>query len=295
MKTKNKVTRSLWLYLGPALFVLGIFGTIGNVNSKTMNDDSLDHIALYRDVVDNQIISILEAAFTKSSTAENNFDEAANSPEDYFHNGDESVPIYTSLEVKEVIKEVKEKVKKKEFIDWNKLLGSTFAAEDYFHNGGESIPIFTSPEGEETTLEDFRFFRGEIKKVKNCIVYFKVNGKVLQIPVAHVAGYIISDKNSKLNAIFKDMEAQNYCAEGTNDATKYHRSNGWYWGGFLFGVFAVIPALVVEPSPRGNSPYYSDTSYIMCYGRKAKSMNIVSVLYGWLTWVVVLVVAVLIA
>jgi len=187
-------------------------------------------------------------------------------------------------------------VEKKEFIDWNEFLGSTFAAEDYFYFDGEPTPIYSSPEGEETFLEEFRFFRGKIKKVKDCMVKFKaLDGKVHWIPVEHVAGYKISDPNSDLNAIFKDMEAQNYCNEGTNDASKFHRSSGWYWGGFLFGVFAVIPALIIEPAPRGNSPYYSDASYLICYSKKAKSMNITSALYGWLTWVLIVGLAVAIS
>jgi len=85
--------------------VLILFGTIGNVNSKTENDDSLDHIALYRNATDNQIISALEAVFTKPSSEEGIPDEAGIAAEDYFYNGDKPVPIYSSPEVKERIEE----------------------------------------------------------------------------------------------------------------------------------------------------------------------------------------------
>ncbi len=162
------------------------------------------------------------------------------------------------------------------------------APEDYFYNDLEPISIYSS-EGGEVLVDpnDFLYFNGEIKKVKNCTITFKAeDGNTYKIPVSDVADYSFKDPMSKWDAPLMEMamNPQESCARGARDARRKHSTGGYFLGGLLFGVFALIPAVIIDPMPRGYQ--FSDPDYLECYSKVAKSKNIYSALGGWGIWMI---------
>jgi hypothetical protein len=241
-------TRKLWSYLGPCLCVLFLFGTAGNVkaNSKAKSDN-LDGIFLYK-------TKVLERNNLVESGSERAFAEAAMSPEDYIYSGDMPVRIHST--------------------SGEELQGECSETWE------EKILSLDSDEERKAFLEEnFLYYRGKIKKVKDCIIYFKAeNGKRYEIPFSDVANLELGDPTSELYDVLLNMGTQtSACTQGWNDASNNHSDIGWFFGGAVFGPLTVLFAALSNPTP-GYS--VSDYDYIRCYTNKARSMNISSAIWG---------------
>jgi hypothetical protein len=142
-------------------------------------------------------------------------------------------------------------------------------------------------------------FSGEITKIKKCEIVFKMEGKKYYIPANDIFSVEFEDTNSIILEQYNQLSESDKCMRGTNDAELYHRSGGAFAWGVLFGPFAVIGAAIGNPSPlqgqnlymSSNKELFNDPSYLSCYSRSARKKNVKNAALGWLSWVVLLLVA----
>ena len=98
-------------------------------------------------------------------------------------------------------------------------------------------------------------------------------------------------------------DGENKCLNGQMDAENFHGKKGGHFAlGFLFGPFAMIGTALANPTPYNSSnmimmvddrddPKFSDPVYLDCYKKKAKTSLIGVEGLGWLSWILILLVA----
>ncbi|MGV8091350.1 MAG: hypothetical protein AB2L24_05725 [Mangrovibacterium sp.] len=142
-------------------------------------------------------------------------------------------------------------------------------------------------------------FSGEIKKIKNCEVVFKSEGKKYIIPSSEIYSLEFEKEDNNILRQFYQTHGSDNCLKGVSDAELYHKSGGAFALGILFGPFAIIGTAVTNPSPmRGQNAYmsqnkelFNDSSYLSCYSRSARQKNTKNAALGWLSWIVLVLVA----
>ncbi len=137
-------------------------------------------------------------------------------------------------------------------------------------------------------------FSGEITRIKNCEITFKMEGNKYYIPANDIYSIEFENVNSKILESYNQISSHEKCMQGMNDAEMYHKSGLGFAMGVLFGPFAIIGAAISNPSPlRGqnlylstNKEFFNDPSYLACYSRSARKKNVKNAALGWLSWVV---------
>jgi hypothetical protein len=141
-------------------------------------------------------------------------------------------------------------------------------------------------------------FSGEITKIKNCEIVFKMEGKKYFIPASDIYCIDFEDVNNKVLKGYKQLSGSEKCMYGMNDAEMYHKSGLSFAMGVLFGPFAVIGAAISNPSPlsgqnlylSSNKEFFNDPTYLACYSKSARKKNLKNAALGWLSWVVLILV-----
>lgn len=151
------------------------------------------------------------------------------------------------------------------------------------------------------TLNNKMTFEGDVKKIKDCTVIFKADGKKYFIPAEDINSIKFEnprDKEFKSYIELLQIDPNN-CLKGNLDADNYHGKAGFHVAmGVLFGPFAVIGAAVSSPSPYSgketmmmsqNQKLFNDPVYLNCYQKKARAKNLGNTGLGWLAWVLIIV------
>jgi len=141
-------------------------------------------------------------------------------------------------------------------------------------------------------------FQGQVLKIKNCQVVFKVEGRKYFIPADSIETIQFEDVKSKILTKYSDLTNQEKCVKGTMDAEAYHgRAGANFALGILFGPFAIIGCAIDSPRPeRGartmmfseNSDFFYDPMYLNCYSKRARKKAMVNSALGWGTWVLLI-------
>jgi hypothetical protein len=149
--------------------------------------------------------------------------------------------------------------------------------------------------GDIVTLNDQKSFDGKVKSIKNCVVKFKVNGETYFIPAYDIFSIEFENPNDKVLKAYLSLDDPDKCLKGQQDADLYHGKAGAHVAyGVLFGPFALIGAAVASPTPQTgsktlmmskNKDLFSDTTYLVCYKKKAIGKNVGNAALGWAAWV----------
>jgi hypothetical protein len=161
------------------------------------------------------------------------------------------------------------------------------------------VSAFNAFAGDVVMLVNGKKFEGNVVKIKECQVDFKIDNIKYTIPAADIFAIKFENEESKvykkyLNAPNRDV---NKCLAGSLDAEMYHGKRfGHFMLGFLFGPAAMIGTAMSNPTPeRGketmlmsnNSDSFSDVIYLKCYKKQAKSQLVIAELLGWSSWMLI--------
>jgi len=155
------------------------------------------------------------------------------------------------------------------------------------------------------TLNNSQKFEGKVVKLKDCSLIFKSNGAKFEIPAESIFSIEFDDLNNKLYKayLYESMSNYNLCFQAQIDAKNFHgKKESHFILGLLFGPFAIIGTALANPTPYNSSnmimmgdgrddPKFSDPVYLDCYKKKAKSGLIGVEGLGWLSWILILLVA----
>jgi hypothetical protein len=156
--------------------------------------------------------------------------------------------------------------------------------------------------GDVLTLTNEMSFEGKVKKIKDCEVIFKSEGKRYKVPASEIHSLEFEDTDNKVYTKYLEMvdDAPNKCLNGRLDAENYHGKKGGHFAlGVLFGPFAMIGTALANPTPdKGKDTYmlskneeqFDDPEYLSCYKKKAKGSLIGMEALGWGAWVLLLLV-----
>ena len=152
---------------------------------------------------------------------------------------------------------------------------------------------FSSFAGDILTLNNEKQFEGKVKRIKDCSVIFKADGKKYEIPASEIFSLQFENTKNKVYTSYLKMLDQdpNLCMQGRLDAKNYHGKKGGHVVlGFLFGPFAMLGTALANPTPdKGkqtymmskNKEHFSDLEYLSCYKKKAKGQLIGMEAIGW--------------
>jgi len=143
------------------------------------------------------------------------------------------------------------------------------------------------------TLNNQKVFEGKVKKIKDCNVIFKADGKKYRIPATDI--FSIQFENLKDPVYLKYIELTQLdtskCMKGRFDAKYLHgKKGGHFLLGFLFGPFAVIGTMFADPTPyksthtlalSKNKELFTDPEYLSCYKSKAQGQLMGMEIAGW--------------
>jgi len=93
----------------------------------------------------------------------------------------------------------------------------------------------------------------------------------------------------------KELTYSEKYAQGQADALSYHRSGDWYYAGVLLGLIGILIAALSNPQPKHHTPLAGDHAYRKGYTQAAKNMNTTAALYGWLVFLAVFFIILLVA
>jgi len=143
------------------------------------------------------------------------------------------------------------------------------------------------------TLNNKMVFEGKVKKIKECTVVFKAEGKRYRIPASDIYSIQFEDTQDPIYVEYVEMVQldTSKCMKGRFDAQYLHgKKGGHFFLGFLFGPFAVIGTALADPTPykstqtlslSKNKDLFSDPEYLSCYRSKAKGQLIGMEFAGW--------------
>lgn len=148
------------------------------------------------------------------------------------------------------------------------------------------LSIQSSFAGDILLLNNQMLYEGKVKRIANCEVVFKMDGKKYRIPAEEIHTIKFYDERDRVYTDYLALNdsALNICYEGKHDAYYYHKKNGRHiLLGFLFGPFAIAGTALATPSPQKakgdidnskNKELFSDPEYLKCYQKKAKGQLI---------------------
>lgn len=151
--------------------------------------------------------------------------------------------------------------------------------------------VFITKADDILTLSNCQQFYGKAVHKGNCKVIFQYEKQTYDIPATDI--YSLQFGNLQ-DSVYKRYEADSTadkCLQGTADATAFHGKVFEHIAlGFLFGCCGVAGSALSEPSPykdpqamamSKNKNKFNNSSYLECYKRKAKNMNIGNAFLGW--------------
>ena len=143
------------------------------------------------------------------------------------------------------------------------------------------------------TLNNQMVFEGKVKKIKECTVVFKADGKKYRVPATDIFSIQFEDVRDPVYVDYIKLAQldTSKCMKGRFDAQYLHgKKGGHFFLGFLFGPFAIIGTAVADPTPykssqtlalSKNKDLFNDPEYLSCYRSKAKGQLIGMELAGW--------------
>ena len=153
------------------------------------------------------------------------------------------------------------------------------------------------------TLINQQVFIGKVTRISECAVHFKIKQNTFEIPADSIFSIQFEDT---LDMVYRSYLAlpdssKDHCLRGISDAKNLHGKAGLHFAlGLLFGPFAMIGTALSNPTPyksmntitmSQNKDLFTDPVYLKCYKHKAKSRNAGFDGLGWLTWIVVYILA----
>lgn len=140
-------------------------------------------------------------------------------------------------------------------------------------------------------LNNGKKLKGEIVNIEYGKLYLKKGKKVRMYTSDQIRYIMIDSENEKIiSKIIENVPLQerNWCVEGDTDAYNYHKRGGGNFAlGFVFGVFGFIGVAVTDakapydPALISDTEKMNNTTYLMCYDKKAKKKNLGSAGIGW--------------